>query len=98
MARKFMSYDEAIEDNRRMKEEQEAAEAAALEVRKKYQKTGQKAQAPAGSKGELGELEKKRHELADAEAQLKADPTSKKLQKAVNKLNDEIDKLEDAED
>ena len=96
--RKFMSYDDAVKDNKARKAAQEAADTA-------YKKTladhGLSDESPTKQektdKSELSmSIETKRKELAEAEKAFKADP-SPKLKKKIQKLNTEIDQLEDEE-
>lgn|SRR3990167_2573450 len=99
-ARKFMSYAEAVEDNKRIK----AARIAADEAYKKAMRGSDDGAERATSKPETvkkdtsnleSELSSKRKALSEAEVALKANPKDVKLKKKINKLNTEIDQLED---
>ena len=89
-----MSFSQALADNTARKEANDAAEAARIAVMKKHGLLAKEETASVKSAEETA-LELKRKELAKAEADLKADPTSAKLKKQVGKLNTEIDQLED---
>ena len=96
-ARKHMSYEDALKDNKARKAAIEAADEAYKKVMRE-RGAGTKSVA-VEEKPDTTDIEaklaSKREALVRAEAGLKEDPKSSGLEKTINKLNTEIDQLED---